>query len=574
MNSENLQIPKALQNIQDSLTSIDNHHNYFEQNSINPYKETEPDWDETRRISDPFHSFIELPKSIWRIVDTEEFQRLRYIKQLGMTGFVFNGANHTRFEHCLGVAHLSWTYLDKIAINHQQKYDQMGLRDADHFDQIKLLVTIAGLCHDLGHGPFSHMFDNVLLPRLGDKKWKHEEGSCMMLKSILLGEEKDFMTNLVTYKNAKLNPKEDIQVILDMIEGLTLEQWQDKYQEKNYYPKWIFDIVSNKTTSIDVDKLDYLKRDPSCLNVKHEFDYNILFNETRIINGEICYNSKIHDTIYDIFHIRYKLFKHIYLHRVTQAIELMLCDALEKADPQINFLETIKSPQKYLRLTDSVIELIMNQYNPELVESQQILQRIFTRKLYKFVGETVVDYKKDLTESQVLDGISRNNQYKQTFSCSSTKLNDFERKNTIVTFSKINYCMKDQDPVTNCYFYKSSKPDEKRKLPSQNSSLLRPQKFGEQIIRVFVKENDEVLINKVKNGFALFTQKELHTETSAYDKKDNTKTPNKPEPQKKIKLNSPQSENNENSNQLQMNLMVSVSHALKRNNKMLFQQDD
>ncbi|KAL4447046.1 hypothetical protein ABPG74_013898 [Tetrahymena malaccensis] len=573
MNSEN-SLPKALRNIQDSLACFDNSHIYFEQNSVNPYKETEPNWDETRRISDPFHSFIELPKSIWRIVDTEEFQRLRYIKQLGMTGFVFNGANHTRFEHCLGVAHLSWTYLDKIAVNHQYKYEQMGLRDADHFDQIKLLVTIAGLCHDLGHGPFSHMFDNVLLPRLGEKQWKHEEGSCMMLKSILLSEEKDFMTNLVSYKNAKLNPKEHIHVILDMIEGLTLSQWQEKYQEKNYYPKWIFDIVSNKTTSIDVDKLDYLKRDPSCLNVKHEFDYNILFNETRIIDGEICYNSKIHDTIYDIFHIRYKLFKHIYLHRVTQAIELMLCDALEKADPQINFLETIKTPERYLRLTDSIIEIIMGQQNcPELAESQQILKRIFTRKLYKFVGETVVDYKKDLTESQVIDGISRHNEYRQICSNSSTKLNEYERKNTIVTFSKINYCMKDQDPVANCYFYKSSKPFEKKKLPSQNSSLLRPQRYGEQIIRVFVKENDEVLINKVKNGFALYTQKELNTETSAYDKKDNLKTPNKSEPQKKIKLNSPQSENNENTNQSQMNIMINGSY-INQNNKQLFQQDD
>lgn len=95
----------------------------------------------------------------------------------------------------------------------------MKLRDEDHFDKIKLLVTIAGLCHDLGHGPFSHMFDNVLLPRLGEKEWKHEKGSCMMLESLLLSDDKDFKTNLVAYKNARLHPTEDIHILLDMIEG-------------------------------------------------------------------------------------------------------------------------------------------------------------------------------------------------------------------------------------------------------------------------------------------------------------------------------------------------------------------
>jgi HD superfamily phosphohydrolase len=108
--------------------------------------------------------------------------------------------------------------------------------------------------------------------------------------------------------------------------------WKEKYSKSSGLPKWVFDLVSNKTTTIDVDKFDYLKRDPAGLKTMHEFSWEILFRETRIVKGEICYNTKTHDLIYDIFHCRYKLFKQIYLHPVTVGIELMLADALVLAD--------------------------------------------------------------------------------------------------------------------------------------------------------------------------------------------------------------------------------------------------
>lgn len=86
----------------------------------------------------------------------------------------------------------------------------MNLIDEDHFERIKMLVTISGLCHDLGHGPYSHMFDSILLPRLKETNWKHEEGSCMMLKALLEEPESKFNTNPIKYNNFTFSPQNDL----------------------------------------------------------------------------------------------------------------------------------------------------------------------------------------------------------------------------------------------------------------------------------------------------------------------------------------------------------------------------
>ena len=100
-------------------------------------------------IKDNVYGFITLDTYALRIIDCYEFQRLRFIKQLGFTHFVFPGAQHTRFEHCIGVYHLIKVFLNELSVK-----NNIGFR-------LKQIICVAGLIHDLGHVSFSHMFDDT-----------------------------------------------------------------------------------------------------------------------------------------------------------------------------------------------------------------------------------------------------------------------------------------------------------------------------------------------------------------------------------------------------------------------------
>ncbi|MDC0161453.1 HD domain-containing protein, partial [Marine Group III euryarchaeote] len=98
-----------------------------------------------RRVRDSIHDYIDLDELESSLVDTEPYQRLRWIKQLGSANLVYPGANHTRLEHSIGVSHLA---------------KQMAIQSEVPDDEIHL-VSIAGLLHDLGHSPYSHLADEL-----------------------------------------------------------------------------------------------------------------------------------------------------------------------------------------------------------------------------------------------------------------------------------------------------------------------------------------------------------------------------------------------------------------------------
>ena len=125
-------------------------------------------------IYDVIHGYIKISPICLKIIDTPEFQRLRNLKQLGLTYLIFPSANHTRFEHSLGVSFLAGEMLKHL--NYKQPELEITDREIE-------LIKVAGLCHDLGHGPFSHFFDNHFLNKI-DCDVEHKKRSCMILDLI------------------------------------------------------------------------------------------------------------------------------------------------------------------------------------------------------------------------------------------------------------------------------------------------------------------------------------------------------------------------------------------------------
>ena len=182
----------------------------------------------SKRIFDPIHGLIEIDKVCISIIDTLEFQRLRDIKQLSVVHYVFPSATHSRFEHSIGVSYLS----GKLLRNIRECQPELGITDMDIQN-----VTIAGLCHDLGHGPYSHTFDELLKDSNSPNRL-HDVRSCIILEYIIKKYSID-----INFDNLKK--------VQDLIHPCGTNSLNKRF---------MYDIVANNNNGIDVDKLDYLKR--------------------------------------------------------------------------------------------------------------------------------------------------------------------------------------------------------------------------------------------------------------------------------------------------------------------------
>ena len=163
-----------------------------------------------KKFNDPIHNHISFEGLALKIIDTPEFQRLHSLKQLGTCDYVFRGATHTRFEHSLGVAYLAESLVKRL----QKNQPELTITDID-----VICVQVAGLCHDLGHGPFSHVYDGVFIKKMFSdgidgqgKSWRHETGSVMMFRHLL----KKNNINLIEYG---LSDKDQL-FIEEIIDGI------------------------------------------------------------------------------------------------------------------------------------------------------------------------------------------------------------------------------------------------------------------------------------------------------------------------------------------------------------------
>ncbi|KAK3519520.1 hypothetical protein QTP70_033504 [Hemibagrus guttatus] len=353
-------------------------------------------------FNDPIHGHIELHPLLVRIIDTPQFQRLRHIKQLGATYMVFPGAAHNRFEHCIGVGYLAGCLVQ--ALNDRQPELLITKQDI-------LCVQIAGLCHDLGHGPFSHMFDGLFIPKVRPGlKWKHENASVQMFDHLVKANNLEGVMegHGLSLPNDLIFIKEQIAGPLDSITSAKKWPYKGRSEEKAF----LYEIVANKRTGIDVDKWDYFARDCYHLGIQNNSDYRRFLKFARVCDVKgmkhICTRDKEVGDLYDMFHTRNCLHRRAYQHKVGNVIEVMITEALVKADPYVQIRgssgkmyrisEAIDDMEAYTKLTDHIFEQILYSSDPALSEAQGVLQNILCRRLYKCVGQTTPNSHYDVSE--------------------------------------------------------------------------------------------------------------------------------------------------------------------------------
>lgn len=218
------------------------------------------------------------------IIRTPEFQRLHKIRQTGLAFTVFPSATHSRFVHSVGVYHLLKRVMEHLVLCHgtdvvTPKYQK--------------LIPLAGLCHDLGHGPFSHLFETLFVHR----GWCHEEQSVRMVR------------RMVTLYNVPLT-EDDLTFIAACIHPSLSESTQ-----------WTFQLVANLHNGLDMDKLDYLNRDSEAFGLSCPIQISRIIEGMRIQDGEIQYVPTIVDDLLDVFTSRWYLFRHYYQHDMILSID-------------------------------------------------------------------------------------------------------------------------------------------------------------------------------------------------------------------------------------------------------------
>jgi HD superfamily phosphohydrolase len=251
-------------------------------------------------INDPVHGFIKIPTSlIYDLIAHPYFQRLRHIKQLGLSEFIYPGAVHTRFHHALGAMHLMGMALQTL----QNKGVQITEEELE-------AAQIAILLHDIGHGPMSHALEYSIL-----KNIPHEEISSLFIK--------------------KLN---------EIFEGkLTLAQ----QIFTNQYPRKFFhQLVSSQ---LDMDRLDYLQRDRFFTGVlEGTVGAERIIKMLAVENDEIVIEEKGILSIEQFLTARRLMYWQVYLHKTNIAAEQMLIQTLKRAkylyqeNKKINVLKSLE----------------------------------------------------------------------------------------------------------------------------------------------------------------------------------------------------------------------------------------
>ncbi|XP_067948689.1 deoxynucleoside triphosphate triphosphohydrolase SAMHD1-like isoform X2 [Watersipora subatra] len=416
-------------------------------------------------INDPVHGTINLHPLAVTIISSPQFQRLHFVKQLSTLHYIYPSAGYSRFEHSVGTYHLAGKLINSI----KDRQPELKISAID-----AMCVQLAGLCHDLGHGPFSHMFDRLVIPKLDkESKWTHEDASTDMVDYIWKNEQAEFEKWGFT--------AQVIEFIKSLILGKPIENSRENGKS------FLYEIVANSNSGMDVDKWDYLIRDSYHLGIKCSFDpYRLIFH-IRVVtekdgHRQICYRDKEANTICSMFQMRYDLYMKAYHHRVALGVELQVAEAIVKANKGLTIagktlLECLDDMKVYTHLHDGILFKILESEAAELKDSRVLLERLQKRQIWKFIGEARITGDGDMSEdfNSMTDELRRKTGY------------DF-----IWTVVKRNFGKKEENPLDYIRFYKKDQPNEALELSKEHRLCILPVEFQSQFLRIYCTSPDVV----------------------------------------------------------------------------------
>ncbi len=350
-------------------------------------------------LNDPVHGFINIPSDIiFDIIEHKYFQRLKRITQLGLTHFVYPGAIHTRFLHAIGAMYLMNLAIEVI----RAKGHEITEAEAKS-------VTIAILLHDIGHGPFSHTLEKVLINDVS-----HEDISIAYIK--------------------KLNIEFDNKL------ELALKIFQNKYKKK-----FLHQLVASQ---LDVDRLDYLKRDSFFTGVSEGvIGSDRIIKMLNVVDDNLVVEAKGIYSIEKFLIARRLMYWQVYLHKTVLAAEELLIKILKRAKELANknvelfaspslhyflynyinkkdFLNNVEVLEKFSDLDDYDIISALKVWSKHQDKVLSMLcLRLINRKLFK------VELQDKAFESNYIESIKE--KYKKQYGLNNNEIDYFVFSNTI-----------------------------------------------------------------------------------------------------------------------------------------------
>ena len=303
-------------------------------------------------IRDPIHGYIYANALERKIIDTATLQRLRRIRQLAGCHLVYPGGQHSRFEHVIGCMFLA----GRVG-------GILESRNSGFKKEMTEKIRVSALLHDVGHGPFSHMFEEVLAEKTDVT---HEDMSQRIIRETEIGDI------LESHGFSRLR-------ISELAVGKSSKEM-----------KFMNEIIGG---GLSVDIMDYLLRDSYFTGVEYgKVDVHRIINSFRVVQGKLAISQAAVFAFEALMISRYEMFRAVYFHRTVRAAELMLIKSMSLADKELNLTDL--SLPNYLSLTDEITLYRISKIEPgsdrELKLARKLAIDYQRRKLLKCVFEQTV----------------------------------------------------------------------------------------------------------------------------------------------------------------------------------------